>query len=111
MTSPSNSLLQVENLQQHFPVRRGVFGRTAAYVRAVDGITFDIREGETLGLVGESGCGKTTAGRTLLRLLEPTGGRIVFEGRDITHLRGGDLRPMRRDMQIVFQDPYGSLNP
>jgi oligopeptide/dipeptide ABC transporter ATP-binding protein len=112
MVSPSpNNLLEVENLQQHFPVRRGVFRRTAGHVRAVDGISFNIAAGETLGLVGESGCGKTTAGRTLLKLLEPTAGRIVFEGRDITHMRGSALRPLRRNMQIVFQDPYGSLNP
>ncbi len=108
MPSP---LLQVENLQQHFPVRKGVFRTVAGHVRAVDGISFEIAEGETLGLVGESGCGKTTAGRTILRLLKPTAGRIVYEGRDITPLRGAELRELRREMQIVFQDPYGSLNP
>ncbi|HZZ28181.1 MAG TPA: oligopeptide/dipeptide ABC transporter ATP-binding protein [Pirellulales bacterium] len=104
-------LLQVENLQQHFPVRKGVLRTVAGYVRAVDGISFEIAEGETLGLVGESGCGKTTAGRTLLKLLKPTNGRIHFAGRDITRLHGAGLRSLRRDMQIVFQDPYGSLNP
>ena len=107
----TSNLLQVENLQQHFPVREGIFRRTSKYVRAVDGISFNIAEGETLGLVGESGCGKTTAGRTILKLLEPTKGSIVFEGRDITHMRGAAMRPLRRNMQIVFQDPYGSLNP
>jgi peptide/nickel transport system ATP-binding protein len=99
------SLLRVEGLTKHFPVRgRGL-------VRAVDGIDFEVAPGETLGLVGESGCGKTTAGRMLVRLLEPTSGRIVFEGRDITHLRRGGLRLLRQDLQIIFQDPYASLNP
>jgi oligopeptide/dipeptide ABC transporter ATP-binding protein len=104
-------LLQVKNLQQYFPVRKGVFRTVAGYVRAVDGISFEIAEGETLGLVGESGCGKTTAGRTILKLLKPTAGRIVYEGRDITELAGAEMRSLRRKMQIVFQDPYGSLNP
>jgi oligopeptide/dipeptide ABC transporter ATP-binding protein len=108
MPSP---LVQVKNLQQHFPVRKGVFRTVAGHVRAVDGISFEIAEGETLGLVGESGCGKTTAGRTILKLLRPTAGRIDYEGRDITELCGAELRMLRRKMQIVFQDPYGSLNP
>lgn len=104
-------LLQVTDLKKHFPVRKGVFSRVAAHVRAVDGISFSIDEGETLGLVGESGCGKTTAGRTVLRLQQPTQGSIVFDGRDVTNIRGRELRDLRRHMQIVFQDPYGSLNP
>jgi oligopeptide/dipeptide ABC transporter ATP-binding protein len=107
----NKSLVQAENLQQYFSVRRGVFRTVAGHVRAVDDISFSIGEGETLGLVGESGCGKTTAGRTLLKLLRPTAGRIHFQGRDITDLHGSKLRALRRDMQIVFQDPYGSLNP
>jgi peptide/nickel transport system ATP-binding protein len=108
--SSSAPLLQVEDLVKHFPVRGGLFGARQV-VRAVDGISFEVAAGETLGLVGESGCGKTTTGRMLVRLLEPTAGKITFEGRDITHARPSSLRAMRQDLQIIFQDPYSSLNP
>ncbi len=109
---PDGSLLQVTDLVKHFPVSRGVVFRSrVGTVKAVDGITFSVRSGETLGLVGESGCGKTTTGRLLNRLLEPTGGQILFDGRDITHLSAGTMRPIRRDVQMIFQDPYSSLNP
>ncbi len=104
-------LLSVENLKVYFPVRRGILQRTVDHVRAVDGISFKVYRGQTLGLVGESGCGKTTAGRAILRLVEPTDGRVWFDGVDVASLGSGDLRRMRRRMQIIFQDPYGSLNP
>ncbi len=104
-------LLAVEGLQKHFPIRRGLLQRQVGAVQAVDGLTFSVNRGETLSIVGESGCGKTTTGRLLTRLLEPTGGKITLEGRDITHLSMSDMRPMRRDVQMIFQDPYSSLNP
>ncbi|MEU6018677.1 dipeptide ABC transporter ATP-binding protein [Streptomyces sp. NPDC047515] len=104
-------LLKVTGLQKHFPLKKGMLQRNAGAVKAVDGIDFEVRSGETLGVVGESGCGKSTMGRLVTRLLEPTAGKIEFEGRDITHLGVGAMRPMRRDMQMIFQDPYSSLNP
>lgn len=108
---PTAPLLSVKDLKTYFPVRTGILQRVTDHVRAVDGITFDIAPGETLGLVGESGCGKTTVGRTILRLVPHTSGQVVFEGRDVFKLRGESLKSMRRQMQIIFQDPAGSLNP
>ena len=104
-------LLDVQNLYKYFPVRGGVLKRVQAYVQAVDDVSFSVRKGETLGLVGESGCGKTTVGRTILRLIPPTKGKVYFQGRDLFSLRGNDLKRVRRDLQIIFQDPYGSLDP
>jgi len=107
----SSELLVVEDLKKHFPVTRGiVFQKQVGAVRAVDGVSFTVREGETLGVVGESGCGKSTMARCVMRLLDPTGGRVVFDGRDITTLSRAQLRPIRREMMMIFQDPYASLN-
>jgi len=104
-------LVEVRNLVKHFPVRGGILQRTVGWVQAVDGVSFEVRRGETLGLVGESGCGKTTVGRLLLRLIEPTSGSIRFDGVELTELKGAALKPYRRRMQIIFQDPYASLDP
>ncbi len=104
-------LVEVNDLVKYFPVRAGLLQRVVAQVQAVDKVSFKIREGETVGLVGESGCGKTTVGRTMLRLLEPTSGEVKFEGQDVFKLNGKDLKAMRRHMQIIFQDPYASLDP
>jgi peptide/nickel transport system ATP-binding protein len=104
-------LVQIRDLVKYFPVKGGVLQRTVATVKAVDGVSFEIRRGETLGLVGESGCGKTTVGRLLLRLIEPTAGEIMFDGREISKLRGSALKPYRRRMQVIFQDPFASLDP
>jgi len=105
------ALLQVRDLKKYYPVRAGLFRRATEFVKAVDGVSLAIKKGETLGLVGESGCGKTTLGRAVVRLIEPTSGQIAFEGRELAALPAPDLRDVRRDMQIIFQDPYASLNP
>ena len=110
-TSPDNLVLRIERLKKHFPVRRGFFQRIAGWVKAVDGVDLDMVQGKTLGLVGESGCGKSTVARLILRLLEPGGGKIIYRGRDISSLPEKEMKPLRKEMQIVFQDPFGSLNP
>ena len=111
-TPPSKGpLLEVRNLKKHFPVTSGLFARTTGHVKAVDGVSFSVDAGKTLGLVGESGCGKTTTGRTILRLIEATSGEVTFDGEDVLSLPAREMRAMRRRMQIIFQDPYSSLNP
>lgn len=107
----SEHLLEVKNLKKYFPIKTGLFSKTVGYVKAVDDVTFKIRKGETLGLVGESGCGKTTVGRSILRLVEPTAGEVIFEGKNITSMDPKELKKYRKEMQIIFQDPYSSLNP
>lgn len=104
-------LLQVEHLKKYFPIRSGLFDRQIGEVKAVDDISFTVRKGETLGIVGESGCGKSTTGRMLMRLIEPTDGKVIFDGKDVTSLSQTEMRKLRRELQMVFQDPYASLNP
>lgn len=112
MTEEKNVLLKVENLKKYFPIKGGIFGnKTMKQVKAVDGVSFEVMEGETFGIVGESGCGKSTAGRTILRLLEPTEGNIYFQDKNIAELNPNEMRRLRKDIQIVFQDPFASLNP
>jgi peptide/nickel transport system ATP-binding protein/oligopeptide transport system ATP-binding protein len=111
VSSAAGPLLEVRDLKKHFPIHSGLFSRVSDRVYAVDGVSFHIERGETLGLVGESGCGKSTVGRTLLKLLEPTDGKIIVNGTDITHLDAAQMLPYRRQMQMIYQDPYASLNP
>lgn len=111
MSANQKILLQVRDLKKHFPIYRGVFQRQVGAVRAVDGVSFDVYQGETLGLVGESGCGKSTTGRTILQLYKPTAGNVVFDGVDLVSIKVEDMRQMRRKVQMIFQDPYASLNP
>ena len=111
MSATNDTLLRVDDLAVHFPIHKGVFSRVHGHVRAVDGVSFDIPRGKTLSLVGESGSGKTTTGRAILHLLEPTRGTVVFNGIKLADLKRRELRALRKDMQLIFQDPYGSLNP
>ena len=107
----SQNLLEVRNVKKYFPLKKKLFSKTQEYVKAVDGVSFTVKAGETLSIVGESGCGKSTTGRVLMKLLEATEGQIIFEGQDITHLNDDEIRPYRKEFQMVFQDPYASLNP
>jgi oligopeptide/dipeptide ABC transporter ATP-binding protein len=107
----NNTILKVQALKKYFPIRRGFLRKVVAWVKAVDGVDFEIDKGKTLGLVGESGCGKTTIGRSILRLIEPDSGKIIYKGEDITGFSQNEIKPLRKEMQIVFQDPFGSLNP
>jgi ABC-type oligopeptide transport system ATPase subunit len=111
MSDSQKYLVDVQNLKTWFPIRAGVLSKTVGFVKAVDGVSFRIRSGKTLGLVGESGCGKTTVGRTLLRLIPAAGGRFLFDGEDVFAAGPTRMKQLRRDMQMMFQDPYGSLNP
>ena len=107
----NNAILKVEGLRKYFPVRRGFFQKVIGWIKAVDGVDFAIYQGKTLGLVGESGCGKSTTGMLILKLLEPDQGRIIYQDQDISGLSQNEIKPLRKEMQIIFQDPFGSLNP